>query len=123
MPDPFDDIDPGEDFERYAVGLKPVTVKRVDPDSGDALDTVEEVPATKLIRRRSPFSAAGGELGGDTTEFVFRASRLADADGTRWLPKPRDQIVDAAGLTWDIESAALEAFDTLCRAQAVIKRG
>lgn len=117
MADPFDTIDPGQDFEDFAVGLKPVTVKQVDPGTAAASATVENVPATKLIRRRSPYSAGGGEVSGDTVEFVFRANRL------NFIPGARDQIVDAAGLVWVIESANLEAFDALCRVQVHLKQG
>jgi hypothetical protein len=117
MADPFDSIDPGQDFEDFAVGLSPITVKRIDPDTNDATTTVEGVPATMLIRRRSRFAVGdGGELGDDAREFLFRANRL------EFVPKQRDQIVTAAGVVYTVERAALEAFDALCRVTAVIKR-
>lgn len=113
MADPFDDIDPGQDFEDFAVGLAPVTVARVDPDTGAALETVGNVPATKLVRRRGQ----GGEpVPSDTVDFVFRASQLG------FLPKPDDTITDAGGTVWVVQGAGLEGFDALCRATCVIKR-
>ncbi len=117
MADELDDIDIAGDFEEFAVGLKPVTVRQIDPDSGDTITEVENVPATKLVRHRSPFAAGGGEVGGDTVRFVFRADRLD------FLPKARDEIETEAGEEWHVESAELIAFEQLCGADCVRKRG
>lgn len=113
MADPFDDIDVGQDFEDFAVGLAPVTVTRTNPDTDAALDTVTDVPATKLVRRRTQ---GGDPVPSDTVDFVFRANRL------NFVPKPDDTITDAGGVVWIVQSAGLEGFDALCRATCVIER-
>lgn len=116
MADPFDSIDAGADFERWAVGLAPVTVAQIDPDTGAVGTSVENVPATKLPRTRQPFGASGGELGGDAARFVFRANLLG------FTVKPNDQITETDGTTWLVTSANLHAFDALCTADVAIQR-
>lgn len=118
MPDFTDelaDTDFGQDFEDFAVGLKTVTIKQIDPDDGSTLATAT-VKATKLPRRRSRFQVSGGELGDDTGRFVFRADQLT------FTPKSRDQIIDADGLAWEIERAEIQGFDAICSADVVKKR-
>lgn len=116
MADPFDSIDVGQDFEDFAVGLRPVTVSQIDPDTGDALVTVADVPAEQLIRNRQ---SGGGttEVASDTNRFFFRADRL------NFTPKARDQITDADGFVWAVTDAAVQGFSALCVANVVIQRG
>lgn len=115
MTNPFDAIDVGQDFEDFAVGLRLVTVSRIDPDTGEATATVEDVPAEQLIRNRR---ASGGatEVASDTNRFFFRADRLD------FTPKSRDRITDADGFVWVVTAADVQGFGALCVADVVILR-
>ena len=119
MADELDAVDFGEEFESFAVGLRPVTARQIDsdkaPDDPERVVTcVDGIMATgPLVRRRRP----DGNLPADATEFVLRANRLG------WLPSDADELVDAQGVVWVVQSAQLEAFDTLVRLTVVIKRG
>jgi hypothetical protein len=101
-PDILKDIDFGQDFEDFAVGLQPVTVSSVDPASGAVLATASDVPAAKLVTMRGSVSARTGEVGVDRCEFWFRANRLD------FTPKPRDLITDEGGTVWVIEPEGVQ---------------
>jgi hypothetical protein len=101
-PDILKDIDFGQDFEDFAVGLQPATVTSVDPATGAVLATATDVPAAKLVTLRESTSARTGEVGVDRCEFWFRANRLD------FTPKPRDLITDEGGTVWVIEPEGVQ---------------
>jgi hypothetical protein len=95
MNDPFDAIDPGDDFERYAVGQERVTVRSVDPDDpATGATEVEDVPAVGLVRIASTVSARTGEVGVSKNTIWVRCDLLG------FTLKPRDQIEAADGTVW-----------------------
>jgi hypothetical protein len=117
--DPFSTVSQGigSDFEAFfAPLLAYVTLTQIAPDQGSVLTTVNNVPALKRSRRRQPFGVGGGELGDDTCRFVFRLTEAT------WVPKARDQIVDALAITWTVVSASLIAFNQLVEVDVEIKR-
>lgn len=102
MPNPLDDFDLGADFEEYAVGLAPVTVTSVDPDDpATVLATAEGVPAARLVTTADTVSARTGEVGVTKCEFWLRRDRLG------FLPKPRDQVAEADGTVWLMDSVEM----------------
>lgn len=105
-----------DDFERYCPGLAPIAVNQIDPDGGSATASVQNVPALKRVRHRQPQRVSSGELGQDECRFVFRADRLP------FTLKAHDEILDANGLTWIIESVRLTGFGQLATADVVKKR-
>jgi hypothetical protein len=117
--DPFQQVAAGlgKDFDSLMVFNANVTVKQIDPDSGTATTTVNNVPALKRVRLRQEASVGSGELGQDECRFVFAASAVS------FTPKARDQIVDSDGVTvWIIESAEVIAFGQLAACNVVKKR-
>ncbi len=120
MNDPFDSIDPGADFERYAVALERVTVRSVDPDDpSTVLATAEDVPAEGLVITASTVSARTGEVG------VTKSSVWVRCDGLGFTPKPRDQIETAAGVVWlcdDVELTAIRGTNYLAKCEVTLSR-
>ncbi len=86
-----------------------VTVTQIDPDT----DTNTTAAGVTL---GSAANVSGGELGRDECRFVFAVSAI------EWTPKARDQITDAAGIVWQIESVQLIAFGNLVACDVVVKR-
>lgn len=106
----------GPDFEALmAPLLAPVTVSQIDPDTGAATAT-DTVAALDRTRLREAFAAGGGELGDDTSRFVFRSELLP------WTPKARDQIAEADGTVWVATAVNFLGFSQLTAVDAVIKR-
>jgi hypothetical protein len=100
-----------------------VTVTQIDPDTdtnttaaGVTLGSAANVSALQRVRGRKPLNVSGGELGRDECRFVFAVSAI------EWTPKARDQITDAAGIVWQIESVQLIAFGNLVACDVVVKR-
>jgi hypothetical protein len=95
VPDPFDDIDPGQDFEDFAVGQERVTVRSVDPiDPDTALAEVDDLPAVGQVRVSATVGARTGEVGHSTNTIWVRCDLLG------FTLKPRDQIEAADGTVW-----------------------
>lgn len=105
----------GADFEAY-MPTTSVTVRQINPDTGATIATAANVAAMKRSRRRQPFGVAGGELGSDQCRFILRASEVG------FLVKARDEILDADGVTWHVESASAIAFHQLFACDVVLKR-
>src|SRR5262249_30484704 len=121
MPDPFAEAfaNIGADFSEFMAGAAAaaVTVRQINPDDGSTIATATNVTSLKRSRRRQPFEVANGELGSDQCRFVLRASEVG------FLPKARDEIVDADGVTtWHIQSVSAIAFNQLYVADVVLKR-
>lgn len=101
MPDPFDSIDVGADFEAFAVGLAAVTVTSVDAIEATTLATAAGVSAAKLEEVYDSAGARGGEVGVTTCAFWLRAGALG------FSLKKRDRITEAGGAVWVVD--AIEA--------------
>jgi hypothetical protein len=118
--DPFDAIDPGEDFEQYAVAMERVTVRSVDPDTpSTVLATAEDVPAEGLLITSETVSARTGEVGVTKSTVWLRCDRLG------FTLKPRDQIETAAGVVWLIDEAemcGIRGTNYLARCQVTLSR-
>lgn len=111
----FDQI--GADFEELMPTVN-VTVRQIDPDSQNTTTTAASVPALKRSRRRQPFAVSGnGEVGGDQCRFVFKVGRVS------WVLKARDEIEEADGTVWKIDSVQLLAFNQLAGCDVTRKRG
>jgi hypothetical protein len=111
------------DFAGAMVWAEPVTVAQIDPDTdtdttaaGVTLGSATGVPALKRVRRRRPLAVGGGELGRDECRFTFAAAAVS------WVPKARDQITDAEGVTWQVSAVETIAGGNLISVDVVIKR-
>jgi hypothetical protein len=118
MVDPFAEAfeNVGADFSAFMAGAATVTVRQINPDDGTATATAPNVTALKRSRRRQPFGVSGGELSSDQCRFILRASEVG------FLVKARDEIVDAEGVSWHVESANAIAFNQLYACDVVLKR-
>jgi hypothetical protein len=130
----------GSDFAAFMAFNEPVTVAQIDPDTGAATIVARGVPALKRVRRRAAGSA-GGELPRDECRFTFAITASGPSGpsgmsgpcgpcgpsgpggpGFAWLLKARDQITDADGYTWDVQSVETIAQGNLVRAITTIRR-
>lgn len=94
----LDGLDFGADFALLAVGQEPVTVRSVDPDTGAEVLATEPVPAVQCPLTRDNTGARGGEVGVTSCEWWLRADALG------FTLKPRDQVVQASGAAWSLDS-------------------
>jgi hypothetical protein len=121
VPDPFAEAfaNIGADFSEFMAGAAAaaVTVRQINPDDGGTIATATNVTALKRSRRRQPFGvASGAELGSDQCRFILRASEVG------FLVKARDEILDADGVTWHIQSVSAIAFNQLYVCDVGLKR-
>lgn len=103
MADPFDDLfDPandtiGADFEAQCAGLKPVTVRQINPHTGATLATVSNVSALKRVRRVAVQGVGGdGGAGFEAERFLMRITSVG------FTPSGRDEIEEASGTVWQV---------------------
>lgn len=105
----FDQI--GELFEELMPTV-PLTVRDIDPDTGATVTEVENVPG--LIRPRKRLQP--GEVPTDRARWVIRYENLG------FDPKKVDELEEADGTVWHVESADLIAFRQLAALECVKKR-
>lgn len=85
-----------------------VTVRRIDPKTGDTLETAANVVALKRKYAETPVGTGmGGEADATVGSFRLWASYLS---GLAAPLGERDRITDAGGVAWDIGRTAVEAF-------------
>ena len=107
MPGPLDSL--GSDFRdwvRYVLGDcgAPVTVTRIDPQTGSTTETAEDVtgyPSPYGIRAEP---VTGGAVGATARDFWFVASELS------FVPQERDQVAEADGTVWDVGAVQVLGF-------------
>ena len=98
-----------------------VTVERVDPQTGAATATAQNVTALKLTSTGAPVKIGGGGLiGSDECQFFLRASQVG------FKPEQNDRIVEPDdGPTWNInltETIGYGATGTLYRCPVTLAR-
>jgi hypothetical protein len=93
-----------------------VTVRQIDNDSGGTTAAAAGVPALKRARKREAGAIQGGEIGFDTCRFLLLASAVG------FLPADDDQITDADGVVWTMDSVEAICFGKLYACNVVKKR-
>jgi hypothetical protein len=99
--------DIGLDFAAVTDGLELVRVRQVDPDTGETTATAYPVTALAGDAVEENAGTEGGEVAGIESGFTLRASDVG------FVPRERDRIVDAAGVTWSIDSVSVEGRGSL----------
>lgn len=84
--------------------LTPVTVTQTNSDTGATVTTAENVTALKRKSLKAVVPAGGGEISATTSSFRLWA------EGLDFVPKARDVIADADGVSWDIQDVSVEGF-------------
>lgn len=98
MADPFDTLfDPandnlGADFEAYCGGLKPVTVRKINAQTGATITTVSNVSALKRVRR----VAVAGQVGYESARFLMRLATVG------FTPTAADEVEGTDSVIWQI---------------------
>lgn len=107
MPGPFDNLGCEVlEFFQYLAGdcnSAFVTVQRVDPDTGDVLQTAESVTAMRPVVTPGNATAAEGQVG------LVRGEIWLVVEGMEFTPKPADVIVEE-NAAWIIDK---DGFDLI----------
>lgn len=109
----------GTDFALVTDNLTIVSIAQIDPDSGSTLQTASSVVCLQPEESVLDLEIGQGEVGTQTSSFWIEAASV-QTGGTAWTPKERDQITDAAGITWVIDSVRLLAFGTMLQMTGVL---
>ena len=91
-------VDPAADVAAVFDGMDTVTVERVNPDTGAALETVTGVSAHRsaVNDADSPIGSSG-EAGADSCDWLVCVS-----DTLTFTPKARDVIEESDGTRWAV---------------------
>lgn len=88
-------------------GLDLLTVQQIDPDTGIVTATSEDVTCLKRLTQKATVAVGEGEVGSAMSGFTLVAS------GVSFVPKDRDRVIDADGVTWIIGNVTIGGFGTL----------
>jgi hypothetical protein len=100
-------VDPGADYAAVVDGLDELTVQQVGADEATVTATSENVTCLKKTPRRETAQVGDGEVGAEACGFTLVASGLS------FVPRTRDRITDADGVTWSIGDVTVGGFGTL----------
>lgn len=88
-------VDPAADLAAVLDGMDEVTLSRVDPDTGEALEEVSGVPADRSAVRDADGPVGSGEVGADECDW-----EVCVLGGLNFTPKARDTITEPDGTVW-----------------------
>ncbi len=98
----------GQDMLGIVDGITPVTVTQTNPDTMTAVQTATNVAALKKITGVQTQAIGDGEIG-----YVNLSRIRIWASTCPFVPKYRDTILDAEGVTWMVgQKVTIEGFNS-----------